>query len=517
MKNISREKFLKIATGSIPTLLLAGNLSAQKKIDTRPNILFAISDDQSWLHTTINGTKAVKTPIFDSIAKKGILFNNAFVVAPQCSPNRASILTGRYIWQLEEAGTHASNFPAKFKVFPNILKEHGYAIGYTGKGWGPGNWKITGRKTNPAGSAFNKIKNKNIPTSQIHKEDYAANFKQFLQKTGNKPFCFWYGSHEPHRKYEKGSGLRAGKKISDVVVPPFLPDTPEIRSDILDYLLEIEWFDKHLGRMLKILEENNQLDNTIVIVTSDNGMPFPRAKANLYEYGIHMPLAISWAKNIKPNRVVDDLISFVDFAPTFLEAAGIKPSKEITGKSFLNILHSNKQGIVDDSRKYILAGRERHTHARPDNLGYPVRAIRDQDYLYIWNVKPDRFPAGDPTGSGYPEEYHDIDPSPSKTFMIHKQEKYQKIFKLAFGKRPPEELYNIKTDPECLNNLAYIDKYKYVMKSLREILKKNLKAQKDPRMLGKGDIFESYPRYSFMRKFKGFRERGKYNKKFQVK
>jgi uncharacterized sulfatase len=516
----NRNFLLKLLACIVSASAMSASLSAKGKVPERPNILFAISDDQSWLHTSTNGSKAVRTPAFDRVAAQGILFRNAFAAAPQCSPDRAAILTGRSIWQLEEAGTHASNFPAKFRTYPDILKEQGYRVGYTGKGWGPGNWKINGRKTNPAGPAFNRHRTKKRPTPAISDIDYAANFEEFLDNggaDGDKPFCFWYGGKEPHRTYQKGSGLKAGKKPADVAVPPFLPDTPEIRSDILDYMLEIEWFDEHLGRMLKSLEDRGLLDNTLVVVTSDNGMPFPRAKANLYEYGIHMPLAISWPKVIRTHRAVDDMIGFVDFAPTFLEVAGIAPPGQMSGKSFLDILRSSEQGIVDDSRKFILAGRERHTHARPDNLGYPSRVIRTRDYLYVWNVKPDRWPAGDPTGSGEPEGYHDIDPSPSKTFMLANRETFGRLFALACDKRPEEELYDIAVDPGCLNNLAETAKFDKTKSALRKTLKDTLKRQGDPRMLGRGDIFESYPRYSAMRPFPGFKKRGQYNPKFQVK
>ena len=439
-------------------------------------------------------------------------------MAPQCSPNRASILTGRYIWQLEEAGTHASNFPAKYITFPDILEKAGYAIGYTGKGWGPGNWKVSGRTRNPAGPEFNDHKVKVTPTRGISHVDYAANFREFLEKKDpDKPFFFWYGGHEPHRSYQKGSGVQAGMDPAKVKIPPFLPDSPVIRGDILDYLYEIEYFDKQLGKMLKLLKQQGELENTLVVVTSDNGMPFPRAKANLYEYGIREPLAVSWPERIKRSRVVDDLISFADFAPTFLEAAGLEKDQQMSGKSFLNVILSDKNGYVDTSRTCILGGRERHTHARPDNLGYPVRAIRTRDFLYIWNVKPDRWPAGDPEGNGKPIEYYDVDASPTKTFMIEYKAEYPELFYLAFDKRAEEELYRVEADPGCMKNLANDPKYQAVKKKLGDTLKVMLKEQGDPRMSGYGDIFESYPRYSPMRNFKGFKERGKYNPAYQKK
>ncbi|KPL11910.1 heparan N-sulfatase [candidate division BRC1 bacterium SM23_51] len=480
----------------------------------RPNILLAISDDQSWAHTGAAGCKTVNTPAFDRVAREGVLFANAFAAAPQCSPNRASLLTGRHIWQNEEAGTHASNFPRKFPVYTDLLEASGYVLGYTGKPWGPGNWEITGWPRNPAGPEFNKINMKEKIPQGIRKTDYAANFKAFLDsQPKDKPFCFWYGCKEPHREYEQGVGLRAGKKIEDVVVPPFLPDTPEIRSDILDYCFEIDWFDRHLVRMLRMLEEAGELDNTIVVVTSDNGMPFPRAKANLYEYGTHMPLAIRWPARVKAGRVIEDLTSFVDFAPTFLEAAGLTPPPTMTGRSFLDILASGKSGRVDPTRDKVFTGRERHTHARPDNLGYPARAIRTHDYLYILNLKPDRWPAGDPEG------FFDIDGSPSKTYMLENRTSAEgkRLFALAVAKRPAEELYDIKADPGCVNNLAALAKYAAIQKKLRAELEQALTEQKDPRVLGYGDVFDSYPRYSAMRDYPGFKKQGEYNPKFQVK
>lgn len=524
MTGVDRRDFLnRAACGTLGILAgsaiqTANSPAAEARVKRRrPNIVFAISDDQSWPHAGAYGCKTTHTPGFDRVAREGILFQNAFCAAPQCSPCRASILTGRNIWQNEEAGTHASNFPRKLQVYTDLLEAAGYTIGSTGKTWGPGNWKITGWPRNPAGPSSNKFKVKGERPKGVSGTDYAANFAAFLeQRPKDKPFCFWFGATEPHRSYEKGIGLRSGKKLEDVVVPPFLPDTPEIRSDILDYCVEIEWFDKHLSRILALLEEAGERENTLVVVTSDNGMPFPRAKANLYEYGTHMPLAISWPARAKGGRVVDDLVSFIDFAPTFLEAAGLTAPDAMTGKSLLNVLTSEKSGRVDPTRDKVLTGRERHTHARPNNFAYPSRAIRTYEYLYIWNMKPDRWPAGDP---GLGEGYFDIDGSPTKQYMLENRtsDEGKRLFELAVGKRPAEELYDVRKDAGCINNLAQEPQYAGVRKDLRAQLERLLKEQGDPRVLGYGDIFESYPRYSRMRNFPGFKKQGEYNPEFQVK
>jgi uncharacterized sulfatase len=470
----------------------------------RPNVLLAIADDWSWPHASVYGSTFVETPAFDRVARGGALFQQAFCASPGCSPSRAALLTGRHTWQLEQAGTHASSFPSKYAVYPELLEAAGYFVGMTGKGWGPGNFKESGRSRNPAGPAFNSEKIVDPPPGRSS-NDYAANFEKFLaQRPSGKPFCFWYGGQEPHRGYEKGSGLRAGKRLEDVQRPPFLPDTPEVRSDLLDYALEIEWFDKHLGRMLKLLDDQNLAHNTLLIVLSDNGMPFPRAKANLYEYGIHMPMAVRWPARVSAGREVIDLVSHVDLAPTILEACSIAVPREMAGKSLLPILASDQQGRVDPTRDHVLAARERHSSARVDNLGYPCRAIRTDEHLYIVNFAPQRWPAGDPRGVGSDAHgYYDIDDSPTKRLMFEQRDSDQigPLFRLAVERRPAEELYLVKLDPGCLTNVAELPTYQAIKQSLKTRLMRELAATGDPRASGNGEVFESYPRYSPIRKF----------------
>ncbi|MDB6122828.1 MAG: arylsulfatase family protein [Pedosphaera sp.] len=478
------KRFLQIAALFLVTLLAVG--AAEPK---RPNILFAIGDDISWPHMSAYGCTFVRTPAFDRVAREGVLFQNCFTSNPKCSPSRAALLTGKHTWQLEEACDHFGIFPSKFKVYPDLLEEQaGYHVGYTGKPWGPGDWKRSGRTRNPAGPMYSEFKLE-PPTSGINALDYTKNFAAFLKaRKPGQPFCFWYGGFEPHRPYEAGSGLRAGKKLSDVQVPAFLPDDEIVRNDLLDYALEIEWFDKHLGQMLKLLEEAGELENTLVVVTADNGMPFPRVKGNPYEMGHHLPLAIRWGAKIKPGRVVTDFISFTDMAPTFLEAVGLKPDPQMTGHSFMDVLLSPKSGRVNSARNFVVTGRERHDIGRPNDQGYPIRVLRTDDYLYLHNFKSDRWPAANPeTG------YKDIDNSPTKRFILSEHEKGEsKYWDLAMGMRPEEELYKISSDRDCVKNLAGDSAYTKVKEKMWKDLQKFLKEQKDPRILGNGDVFDRY-------------------------
>ena len=488
--------------------------------DGKPNILFAISDDQSFPHASAYGYAAIYTPAFDRVAREGVLFTNAFTASPGCSPSRASILTGRYPWQNEHAGTHASKFSNKYATYPALLEQAGYHVGYTGKGWGPGNFVDGGFSKNPAGRQY-QVASAETPAG-IRATDYAASFAKFLKaRPKNQPFCFWYGASEPHRSFGEAIGIGHGGQLSEVVVPGFLPDTREVRSDLLDYAYEIEWFDRHLGRMLHLLERQGELENTLIVVTSDNGMAFPRAKANCYEYGIHMPLAVRWGAAVSGGRQIDDLVSLVDLMPTFLEAAGVTHpgTFPMTGRSLMPVLRSDRQGIVDGTRTAVYSARERHSSSRWNNLAYPQRCIRTRQYLYIRNFRPERWPAGAPRkfGAGnyaanaedesklgrLHQGYHDIDKCPTLSLLTNNpdDEKLRHFLRLAVDHRPAEELFDIQADPACLKNLADSEAHASVHQELAQRLDEFLRRTKDPRAVDGGDIFETYKRYSRLRKF----------------
>ena len=479
---------------------------ASKAVSKRPNILFAIADDASWKHFGAYGCDWVKTPGFDRVATEGILFMKAYTPNAKCAPSRACILTGRNSWQLEEATNHSPYFPQKFKTYAEALSEFDYWVGSVAKGWAPGDpGEINGKHRELTGPKFNEHK-LTPPTKFISDNDYAKNFESFLEaRPKEKPFCFWYGSTEPHRAYEFGTGAQlGGKTISQIdEVPTFWPDTDTIRNDMLDYALEIEYFDSHLQKMLAKLEQIGELQNTLVVVTADNGMPFPRIKGQVYEYSNHLPLAIMWPNGIRnPGRKVSDFVNFIDFTPTFLEVAGVTTNEvgmqPATGKSLTNIFTSEKEGEIDSNRDFVLVGKERHDVGRPNDQGYPIRGIIKDDFLYLRNFKPDRWPKGNPeTG------YLNCDGSPTKTYILDTRRKKgeMKFWQLNFGKRVGEEFYDIKNDPYCMNNLANDEKYASVKLKLENEMIEKLSAQGDPRILGNGDIFDNYEYAGAVRDF----------------
>ncbi|KAB1155475.1 sulfatase family protein [Flavobacterium luteum] len=462
-----------------------------KAQNKRPNILVIMGDDISRNSMGVYGSKYINTPNFDRIANEGALFTNAYVCNPKCSPSRACFLTGRYSWQLEEAANHIPVMPAKWKFYPELLEKSGYAIGFTGKGWGPG---VYYGEHNPAGWEFNDI-SLTPPYKGISKQDYASNFEAFLTKRDTeKPFCFWFGTHEAHRKYEKDSYKKENKDLSKVTVQAFFPDNELVRGDLADYGVEVEYHDRQIGLALASLEKRGLLDNTIIIATSDQGMPFPHVKGQIYDEDFHEAFVVRWGDKIIPGRVVTDYINFPDVAPTIMEAAGLKPDKQMTGKSFLDALLSEKSGRIDEKRSYSLIGKERHDNGTSDGnqiaVSYPVRAIRTDKYLYCHNYKPDRWPVGDPEFN-----YNNCDDSPTKSYLTSLKEgdKDYNYFSLSFGKRPADELFDLEKDPDCVNNLASDLQYAFLIKELKAKMETDLKKQKDPRILGKGDIFDYYP------------------------
>lgn len=460
----------------------AGALAAESEEapERRPNILFCIADDWGWPDAGAYGDTVVKTPAFDRVARDGVLFENAFVTSPSCTPSRNSILTGQFHWRLGAGANLWSSLAPVHATYPRLLEDAGYHVGHAGKAWGPGDWKALGRTRHPAG------------------EPIRQGFAAFLEsRPSEKPFCFWLGSSDPHRPYDEGSGRKAGIDPSKVRVPSDLPDCETVRSDLADYLFEVQRFDRDLAKALAILDATGEAANTILVITGDHGMPFPRHKTHLYDSGTHVPLAIRWPAVVKPARRVTDFVSLADLAPTFLDAAGLAVPPVMTGRSLMPLLAAEGSGRIDPARDHVLVGRERHTPAQesPSLAGYPMRAIRTDAWLYIRNVEPDRWPSGAPAGSTKGWLYADCDDSPSKRFLMdhHGNPAVKPFFDLAFAKRPAEELYDLANDPGQIANVAADPRHAGAKADLARRLQEALVVAEDPRVAGRGAELEAHP------------------------
>jgi uncharacterized sulfatase len=479
-------RFIKIAAMlmlSVGSLLLT---SCERNSGT-PNFLFIITDDQSWEHLACYGDMAVKTPNMDRLAREGVRFENAYAACPSCSPSRAAILTGQDIYRLQEGGVLTGFIREEYALFPSILEESGYVLGYTGKGYWPFTKDAPGGVNEPIGQKYDMHRLAEVPEG-ISRRDYTANFEEFLNENKDLPFFFWLGLGEPHRPYEEGRGVSIGIDTSLIRIPAFFPDVPVARTDMADYLAEVQWADDVVGDVLKVLESRDLKKNTVIIFTSDNGMPFPRAKATLYNHGVKMPLIIAWDKKIKSMRVLKDPVNLIDLAPTILELSHSNIPEQMTGQSMSSLLLSDSSSFPSEKRDFVVTSFEKHTHCRPHELGFPRRAIHTEEWTYIVNYEADRYPLGNfdiriPNW----DILGDVDPGPLKEFYIrHKTHPdYQVYYDLAFGKVDGEELYNHAEDPDMIQNMADNPDFLVLKDSLRAMLDNYLHLTKDPRAEGK--------------------------------
>ena len=480
----------------LTTLAIATTIAPIAQADSanekRPNILFCLADDVSFPYFGAYGTPWVRTPNCDAAARQGLLFNNAYTANAKSGPSRSMIITGRYSWQLDQACNHFAYFPEKYKTVVEELADNGYHVGSTGKGWAPGDPGMRGRQPRQlVGKPYNEIK-RTPPTKEISDVDYAANFDQFLdRRTGDEPFFFWFGSLEPHRGYVYGTGASVGGYSPSEVdrIPLYWRDCDSTRHDMLDFALELEHFDSHVGMMIESLRRRGELENTIIIITADNGMPFPRIKGQAYHSSNHLPFIVMWGNKIaNPGSEVNEYISFVDLCPTFLELAEVTESEmqPRSGSSLVGLI-KGEQRKKDQTRTYAILGKERHDIGRPNDEGYPIRAIINDDFLYIHNFEPSRWPAGNPSTG-----YLNCDAGAIKSLILAEHDTQPYYWSLNFGKRPQEELYNMRTDRDCIHNLATNAAYADTMQHLKHQLFEQLRRDNDPRMFGKGEIFDHY-------------------------
>jgi len=531
----SRYRFHSYLAMILLSLVCTAPIATAQGETLRPNILFLFADDwgrHAGAYAKIDGpgtlNDIIRTPNIDAIAGEGVLFRSAFVSAPSCTPCRSALFAGQHFWRTGRASIlRGAVWDGSNPSFAMMLKAAGYQIGVTYKAWSPGapnNAPIGGNEfAFNKGGEFNqfsqavtkRVKNgQSIESAkQAMLKAAAKNFDDFLAaRPSDKPFLYFFGPTNVHRTWTAGSGKALWNLDPDELkgkMPPFLADVPEVREDLADYFGEAQAFDAIVGLLVERLKATGEYDNTIIVISGDHGAPgFPHGKCNLYDFGASVPLVIRWGK-AKGNRVVDDLISLTDLAPTFLQAAGIEPHPSMTGKSLVSLLESDRQGRVEPARDAVYIGRERHVDmARADYMPYPQRAIRTHDYLYIINFEPDRWPLGDPyrlDGDNPPTVKEmtqttfvtlpDEDAGPAKAWLVSQRDndQWKPLFQMAYGKRPREELYDLRHDPHQVKNIATDPAYQSIRAELNERLMRELTDTADPRVIDGGKFFETPP------------------------
>lgn len=515
-------------------LLLTLGHAAETK---RPNILFIFADDWGRYAGIYHKNSApgsplsalnefVSTPNFDAIAAKGVLFRNAHVNSPSCTPCRSALLSGQYFWRTGRGAIlRQALWDPAIPSYPLLLRDSGYDIGKSYKVWSPGQpvdapfdgqrhaYEPAGRRFGNFSQQVTKItaNGKSIEQAKdVLYHEVRSNFRSFLDaRDPAKPFHYWFGPTNTHRAWQQGSGKNLWNIDPDDLkgkIPPFLPDVPEIREDLADYLGEVQALDAAIGVILAELEKTGEAANTLIAISGDHGAPgFPNGKCNLYTFGTGVSLSIT-GPGVKGGRVVDDFVNLTDISPTFLEAAGLPVPEAVTGRSLWNILRSEKSGQVEPGRTWTVTGRERHVpEAREGNLPYPQRAIHSGQYLYIINFKPDRYPLGrfDTLETIAPETIArdtraaiaDLDAGPTKSWLLANRdsERGKPFFEKSFDKRPREELYDLSKDPYETHNVAGDPAYATIRADLESKLLAELRRTNDPRLVNDGALFENPP------------------------
>jgi arylsulfatase A-like enzyme len=503
----------------------------------RPNIVFCFADDwgrYAGAYAKVDGDRPslnqlIRTPHIDRMAAEGAIFRNAFVTAPSCTPCRSSLLSGQYFFRTHMGAIlSGARWDNAIPTYPLMLRDAGYHIGKMYKVWSPGTpadapyggqkyaFEKAGRAYNRFsanatlmvrdGSTFEAAKGKLL--GQVR-----TNFASFLDATpSGKPFCFWFGPTLTHRTFEKHSGANLWKINPDDLkgkLPGFLPDVPEVRDDVADYMGEVQAWDAGVGEIIAELKARGQFENTVLVIAGDHGMPgVPGGKCNLYDHGTGVALIVR-GPGVKAGRVVDDFVNLMDLAPTFLDLGRVATPAAMTGRSILPLLNSPQSGQIDPSRTWVVTGRERHVGiAREGNLPYPHRALRTKDFLYIRNFAPERWPMGAPNFTNRAEmpaleeiekttfvTFADMDASPTKAWVVNQFDnpQFKWSYDYAFAKRPAEELYDLAKDRDQMRNVAADPAYAEVRSRMKAQLMDTLVKAEDPRVTGDGAKFDRPP------------------------
>lgn len=477
-----------------------GGTSRSAPAEQRPNILLILSDDNSvphdGCHPNANTRPLGLTRNLEAFAAEGMCFERAYTTAPQCAPSRASIFAGR---NPVDMGVTRFAQPVRRDIpfFSDILRASGYWAGIEGR-----NHHLAGRGDDPAhvkqvlaetglsaiGERFDYVNTVNF------KKDPPERARQLLGQaldkvpTG-KPFFLYFGFNQTHRPFVADSRDIDPAKLK---LPPDWPDLPEVRQDYANYLADLRAMDRGFGAMMVELKARGLAENTIVVFMGDNGDAMYRGKGTLYERGNHVPLIVRWPGVVKPGSRNAALVSGVDLAPTFLQAAGLKPDAKMSGMSLASVL----RGAADNGRRFVVTERGWHPGALTvsEGLDY-ARAITGQRYKLIYNAQPaqpyspvdqgGRFLSkisgggeGEIKGEAIPavarSDEERATPAWRAVVRAHRAKALPEVIERIYFKRPRPifELYDLERDPFELTNLAGRPELKEVETELRQELDK---------------------------------------------
>ncbi len=441
----------------LAALWLAVSSSAIVAQDNRPNFILMIADDMAFDDCGAAGHPHIRTPNLDKLAQSGMVFEQAFLTCSSCSPSRSSIITCRYPHMTDAEQLHWP-LPADQETFVRLLKEAGYYTAASGKWHLGSDAKKHFDRVNETPTAGFRLRSDAqggaITKSDKNNASGCANWVATLAaRPKDRPFFLWLAAIDPHRNYAPNTISRPHQP-ADAVLPPYIPDTPEVRRDFALYYDEIARLDYYVGSVLEALEVQGVSDNTVVIFISDNGRPFPRCKTTVFDSGIQTPLFVRWPGKIAPNSRTQSLVSSIDIGTTILDLAGIPKSNSMLGESFGSVLSDP----ATPHRNYIFA--EHNWHDYDANQ----RGVRSAQFKYIRNFDSE-LTLSPPA-----------DAVRSPTFRAMQQARDEGVLgpdqrQCFVAPRAQEEFYDLESDPHELTNVATVPKYAKQLQRHQEILR----------------------------------------------
>ena len=411
----------------------------------KPNLVFIIADDCTFRDIGCYGGQA-KTPHIDRLANQGMRFTRCFQAAPMCSPTRHNIYTGLYPVKSGAWPNHTRAYP-HVKSIVHYLRPLGYRVTQTGK------THINPREVFP----FENFGGGKNPDMNYIDRLFAETAK------GGKPFCLFACSNEPHSPWNKGDA--SAYPPDEVKLPPYIVDTPRVRSDFSKYLAEITYFDSQVGEILALLDKRKLVDNTLVMVVSEQGNAFPFAKWTCYDHGLQSAMVVRWPGRVKPGAVSDAMVEYVDVAPTFIDTAGGKPVAGLDGKSFLPVL----VGEAKRHKEHVFG----IMTTRGINNGtdaFAIRSVRGERYKLILNLNHE---------SQFTNACTKMPLFQSMIAKANGGDRLAKRLVYAYQHRPAVELFDLKADPLEMNNIASQAGSELHIKRLRGKLEAWMEAQGD--------------------------------------
>jgi uncharacterized sulfatase len=425
-------------------------------VQARPNIVLIIGDDMSWDDGSVYGGQ-VPMPNVERLAREGIQFRRAFQSTAMCAVTRHQLYTGLDPIRNGAYPQHSFAYPNVTSVF-GYLKALGYRVGITGKTHvGPPSvfpWETVGEVATDGGVSEDK------PAV-----DFAAS-EAFMTRDSSQPFFIVIASHNPHAPWAEADP--AILDPSKIRVPPYLADTPAMRSQLTQYFGEIAALDDEVGRVLAMLDRHGLSDNTLVLFTSEQGNAVPFAKWTLYDAGLHTQLVVRWPGHVAPGSKTDALVSYSDVAPTLIAAAGGAPSADLDGKSFLNVL----AGKSARHREYVFG-----IHTNLGIIGgepYPIRSVRNDRYKLIRNLMPAQDFRNVLNNTAQGKRVIDDWTAAARSGSSWAGQRLD-----AYNRRPAVELYDMEVDPFELKNLADDPRLAGVRKALEAELERWMTQQGD--------------------------------------